>query len=65
MTEKRQMWLTVCGFFTLMWGFLGLLLWPLLFLALCSAVMGLIPIGVPEGQTHKMAHDPEAWRNHR
>ncbi len=64
MTQKRKMWLTVCGVFTVMWGVLGLLIWPLLFFAFCSAVMGLIPIGVPEAEAHKVSHNPEAWRNH-
>jgi hypothetical protein len=64
MNQKRKMWLTTCGVFTLMWGFLGMFFLPFLFLAFCSAVMGLIPVGVPEAEAYALKHDPAAWQSH-
>ncbi len=65
-SRKRQMWLQVCGVFTLIWFLLGLFIWPLLFFAVCSALMALIPIGVSDDEvaTRKPGQipDAEAWR---
>jgi hypothetical protein len=61
-TKKRQMWMQVCILFAVLWTVLGLFIWPFLFLALCSALMILIPIGVTEDEKVVPQHDPEAWR---
>jgi hypothetical protein len=63
-TKKRQMWERVCALFTLMWLLLGVFVaWPLLFLALCSALMIMIPIGIPEHEKASLPEpDRDAWR---
>lgn len=62
-TKKRQMWVQVCILFAVLWGVLGLFIWPFLFLALCSALMILIPVGVSEDEQAVPRHDPNAWRH--
>lgn len=63
-TKKRQMWVQVCALFAVLWGVLGLFIWPFLFLALCSALMVMIPVGVPEDErvNAQPKHDERAWR---
>ena len=61
MNKKRQMWIQVCCLFAVLWGVLGLFIWPLLILAVCSAFMILIPVGVSENDP-PVKHNPDAWR---
>ena len=61
-TKKRQMWVQVCALFAVLWGVLGLFVWPFLFLALCSALMILIPVGVSDTERSTPQHDAGAWR---
>lgn len=63
-SRKRQMWLQVCGVFTLIWFVLGVFIWPLLVFAVFSALMALIPIGVSEEERSRPRHSPEAWKSH-
>lgn len=65
MNKKRQMWVQVCCLFAVLWGFLGVFVWPLLILAVISAMMILIPVGVSENDPPRQQHDPEAWRTER
>lgn len=60
--RKRQMWVQVCTMFAVIWGLLGLFIWPLLILALFSALMILIPVGVDTSEPARRQHDPDAWR---
>jgi len=62
MAKKRQMWVQVCALFAILWGVLGLFIWPFLFLALCSVLMILIPVGVSDEEKAAPRHNPEAWR---
>lgn len=62
MAKKRQMWVQVCALFAILWGVLGLFIWPFLFLALCSVAMILIPVGVSDDERATPQHDAEAWR---
>lgn len=60
------MWRNTCIAFAIMWGVLGLFVWPLLFFAAISLMMLMIPVGVPpDGRTpmYTRKHDPDAWRN--
>ena len=61
MNKKRQMWLQVCFLFAVVWGVLGLIVWPFLFMAVISLMMMLIPVGV-SADTPAPKHDPNAWR---
>jgi hypothetical protein len=61
MNKKRQMWVQVCCLFAVVWAVLGLFIWPLLILAVFSAFMILIPVGVSDSEPAQK-HDPDAWR---
>lgn len=61
MNKKRQMWIQVCLLWTVMWGLLGFIIWPFLFMAAVSAFMILIPVGVST-DAPPVKHDPDAWR---
>lgn len=69
-SKKRQMWLRTCGVFALIWFVLALFVfWPFLLLAVCSALMAMIPVGVSdtemvERKTPEIP-DGEAWRRRR
>jgi uncharacterized iron-regulated membrane protein len=62
MNKKRQMWVQCCLLWTAIWFFLGIFLWPFLFLAAISAFMILIPVGVSANEPPTRQHDPNAWR---
>jgi hypothetical protein len=63
MNKKRQMWVRVCALFTAVWLFAGMMLaWPLLILAVFSALMILIPVGVSTNEPPVRQHDTDSWR---
>lgn len=61
MNKKRQMWVQVCCLFAAIWAVLGVFIWPLLILAVFSALMILIPVGVSDNEPVQR-HNPDAWR---
>lgn len=62
MNQKRQMWVMLCIVWSGIWAFLGLFVWPFLFLAAASGLMVLVPIGVSD-TPRAPQHDANAWRN--
>jgi hypothetical protein len=62
MSKKRQMWVQTCIAFAVLWGVLGVLIWPFLLLAVASLMMMLIPVGVDGNEQVTPRHDPDAWR---
>lgn len=62
MNKKRQMWLNFCLLWGALWTFLGVFIWPFLFMAAISFLMMLLPVGVGSDEPATKPHDPDSWR---
>lgn len=45
-TKARGMWIANCLIWAGLWLFIGLFIWPMLFMVLVSLLMLLLPVGV-------------------
>jgi len=61
---KRGQWVAVCLLWTVIWGVIGILVWPFLFFAAISLSLILLPVGVPDTPSTTRKHNPDEWTKH-
>lgn len=61
MNKKRRMWVEICLFWGVVWGLMGLFIWPFLFMAAVSFTLIMIPVGVSTDEPAPSI-DKDAWR---
>ncbi len=59
--NKRQLWITNCVVWAVIWGILGVIIMPLWLFMIISLMMIMLPVGTPTERHDQPKHNPEEW----